>query len=222
MSVFKRFSDVVNSNVSSMLDKAENPEKLVRMIIAEMEATLFEVRLESAKIISNKKEMQRQLVNLQEEIGLWQLRAEKALTKDREDLAKQAIQEKHRIEKAVESQTKELAELESALLRLEQDITKLQAKLNDAIARRDIIVARHDTVKSTIQARKKIDETSINEALFKFERFEKRMDDMEAEVEAMDLGRNVSLSQQIDALDQQDSLDAELAEMKQKLQKKSA
>ena len=222
MSVFKRFSDVINSNVSSMLDKAENPEKLVRMIISEMEATLFEVRTESAKIISNKKEMQRQLINLQEEIGLWQLRAEKALSKDREDLAKQAIQEKHRIEKAVESQTKELAELESALLRLEQDISKLQAKLNDAVARRDLIVARHDTVKSTIQARKRIDETSINEALFRFERFEKRMDDMEAEVEAMDLGRNVSLSQQIDALDREDSLDAELAEMKQKLLKKSA
>ena len=90
------------------------------------------------------------------------------------------------------------------------------------IARRDAIVARHDTVKSTIKARKKIDETSIHEALYRFERFEKRMDDLEAEVEAMDLGRNVSLSQQIDALDQEDTLNAELMEMKQRLQKKSA
>jgi len=222
MSVFRRFSDVVNSNVSAMLDKAENPEKLVRMIIAEMETTLFDVRTESAKTISEKKEMQRQVKTMQEEIDLWQQRAEKALNKDRDDLAKQAIQEKHRIEQAIDVLNKELTELESALLRLEQDISKLQVKLNEAIARRDVIVARHDTLKSTIKTRKHIDQSSINEALNRFERFEKRMDDLEAEVEAMDLGRNVSLSQQIDSLEQDETLDAELAELKQKLKKKAS
>jgi len=222
MSVFKRFSDVVNSNVSAMLDKAENPEKLVRLIIAEMEMTLFDVRTESAKIISNKKAMQRQLKTMQEEIDLWQQRAEKALNKERDDLARQAIQEKHRIEKAVEAQGKELSELEAALLRLEQDVSRLQAKLNEAIAKRDVIVARHDTIKSTIKTRKRIDETSINEALYRFERFERRMDELEAEVEAMDLGRNVSLSQQIDSLEEDDALNVELAELKHKLTKKAS
>jgi phage shock protein A len=221
MSVFKRFSDVVNSNVSAMLDKAENPEKLVRMIIAEMETTLFDVRTESAKIISNKKEMQRQLKTMQEEIDLWQTRAEKALSKERDDLAKQALQEKHHIEQAVEAQVKEFNELETALLRLEQDVGKLQLKLNEAIARRDVIVARHDTIKSTIKTRKQIDETSINEALHRFERFEKRMDELESEVEAMDLGRNVSLSQQIDSLEEDDELNAELEALKQKIKEKA-
>ncbi|TQV76525.1 phage shock protein PspA [Aliikangiella marina] len=219
MSVFKRFSDIVNSNVSAMLDKAEDPEKLVRMIIAEMESTLFDVRTQSAKTIAEKKEMERQLQNLKSEVDLWQGRAEKALDKNREDLAKQALQEKHRIEAAVEAQEKELKDLDGALLRLEQDVSKLQVKLNEAIARRDALVARHDTVKSTIHARRKIDDSAINEALSKFERFEKRMDELEAEVEAMDLGRNVSLSQQIDSLGDDEALDAELEALKKKVKK---
>lgn len=219
MSVFKRFSDVVNSNISAMLDKAEDPEKLVRMIITEMESTLFDVRTQSAKIIADKKEMERQLKNLAAEIEQWQTRAEKALSKDREDLAKQALNEKHRLEKAVELQEKELHDLDSALLRLEQDVSTLQSKLNEAVARRDAIVARHETVRSTIQMRKRIDDSAINEALSRFDRFEKRMDELEAEVEAMDLGRNVSLSQQIDSLDEDDVLADELAALKEKMKK---
>lgn len=219
MSVFKRFSDIVNSNVSAMLDKAENPEKLVRLIITEMESTLFDVRTQSAKTIADKKEMHRQINNLKDEVVLWQSRAEKALAKSREDLAKQALQEKHRVEQAIEAQEKELQDLESALLRLEQDVSKLQAKLNEAVARRDAIVARHDTVKSTIKMRKQFDDSSINDALGRFERFEKRMDELEAEVEAMDLGRNVNLSQQIDSLEDDEKLDEELAALKAKVKK---
>ena len=219
MSVFKRFSDIVNSNVSTMLDKAENPEKLVRMIIAEMESTLFDVRTQSAKTIADKKDMQRQLNTMKDDVALWQSRAEKALAKNREDLAKQALQEKHRVEQAIVAQEKELGELDAALLRLEQDVSKLQAKLNEALARRDALVARHDTVKSTIQTRKRIDDTAINDALYRFERFEKRMDELEAEVEAMDLGRNASLSQQIDSLGDDEALDEELEALKKKMKK---
>ncbi len=222
MSVFKRFSDVVNSNVSAMLDKAENPEKLVRMIIAEMESTLFDVRTQSAKTIADKKEMQRQLKQLETEVASWQERAEKALSKERDDLAKQALQEKHRVEETIVAQTKELSSLEAALMRLEQDVAKLQSKLNEAIAKRDTIVARHQTVRSTIQARKRVDDSAITEALGRFERFEKRMDELEAEVEAMDLGRNVSLSAQIDALDQDEKLDQELEALKKKVLKKAS
>ena len=144
MSVFKRFSDVLNSNVNAMLDKAENPEKLVRMIISEMENTLLNVRTESAKTIADKKEMERQLKNFEAEIESWQKRAELALAKGREDLAKQALQEKHRIEQAIEAQTKEFSALEVAIERLDHDIAKLQSKLNEAIARRKAIVARHE------------------------------------------------------------------------------
>ncbi|WP_444997873.1 phage shock protein PspA [Aliikangiella sp. IMCC44359] len=221
MSVFRRFSDIINSNVSAMLDKAENPEKMVKMIIAEMESTLFDVRTESAKIIASQKEMQRQVKTMQEEVVLWQSRAEKALSKDREDLAKQALNEKHRIEQAITAQKNELKELDVALLRLEQDVSKLQAKLNEATARRDAIVARHETVCSTIKMRKKIDDSAINEALSRFERFEKRMDELEAEVEAMDLGRNTSLSQQIDSLEDNEKIDEELAALKEKLKSKA-
>ncbi|MBV1909860.1 MAG: phage shock protein PspA [Kangiellaceae bacterium] len=221
MSVFKRFSDVLNSNVNAMLDKAENPEKLVRMIIGEMESTLLNVRTASAKTIADKKEMERQIKNYQSEVDSWQERAELALDKGRDDLAKQALQEKHRVEQAVEAQIKELAALETALERLDHDIAKLQSKLNEAVARRKAIVARHDTVKATVHMRKNIDSSSIDTALGRFDRFEKRMDQLEAEVEAMDLGRNVSLSQQIDSLQDNEDLDKELEALKQKMKKAS-
>ena len=221
MSVFKRFSDVLNSNVNAMLDKAENPEKLVRMIISEMENTLLNVRTESAKTIADKKEMERQIKNFEVEIESWQKRAELALAKGREDLAKQALQEKHRIEQAIETQSKEFAALEVAIDRLDHDIAKLQNKLDEAVVRRKAIVARHDTVKSTIHMRKRIDNKNIDEALNRFNRFEKRMDELEAEVEAMDLGRNVTLSQQIDSLQDEEQLDKELEELKVKMKKAS-
>jgi len=221
MSVFKRFSDILNSNVSAMLDKAEDPEKLVRMIISEMENTLYDVRRESAKTIADKKDMERQVKNYQAEINAWQQRAEMALDKDRDDLAKQALSEKHRIEQAVEAQTKELVSLDLALDRLKSDIAKLQGKLNEAIARRKAIVARHETVRATIQIRKSAEVNHIGEALSRFDRFEKRMDELEAEVEAMDLGKNVSLGQQIDSLDDDESINQELDQLKEKMKKAS-
>ena len=221
MSVFRRFSDVLNSNVNAMLDKAENPEKLVKMIINEMESTLLNVRTESARTIADKKEMERQIKNYEAEVESWQKRAELALEKGRDDLAKQALQEKHRIEDAITAQTKEFAALEVALERLDHDIAKLQSKLNEAVARRKAIVARHETVKATVHMRKNIDSSGIDDALSRFDRFEKRMDELEAEVEAMDLGRNVSLSQQIDSLQGDEDLDKELEALKSKLKKAS-
>ena len=221
MSVFKRFSDVLNSNVSAMLDKAENPEKLVKMIISEMESTLLNVRTESAKTIADKKEMERQIKRYEEEVLSWQKRAELALDKGRDDLAKQALQEKHRIEQAIEAQCKEFVALETALERLDHDIAKLQSKLNEAVARRKAIVARHETVKATIHMRRRIETNSINDALDRFDRFEKKMDQMEAEVEAMDLGRNVSLSEEIDSLQGDEDLNSELDALKLKLKKAS-
>lgn len=221
MSIFKRFSDVLNSNLSAMLDKAENPEKLVKMIINEMESTLLNVRSQSAKTIANKKEMERQIKSFEKEIASWQQRAELAIGKGREDLAKQALQEKHRIEKAITAQTEEFAALEIALERLDHDVAKLQSKLDEAVARKRSIVARHETVKATIHMRRKIETNNIDEALYRFNRFEKRMDEMEAEVEAMDLGKNVSLSEQIDSLQGDEELDKELDALKLKLKKAS-
>lgn len=221
MSVFKRFSDILNSNVSAMLDKAENPEKLVRMIISEMENTLFDVRRESAKTIADKKDMDRQIKNYQAEIVSWQSRAEMALDKGRDDLAKQALSEMHRVEQAVEAQLKELSALEMALARLENDVAKLQSKLNEAVARKKAIIARHETVKATILIRKRSESNQISQALFRFDRFEKRMDQLEAEAEAMNLGKNVSLSQQIDSLEEDTKLDGELQALKLKMKKAS-
>ncbi|MDQ7049040.1 MAG: phage shock protein PspA [Enterobacterales bacterium] len=221
MSIFKRFSDILNSNINAMLDKAEDPQKLVKLIVTEMESTLFEVRKESAKTIADQKEMQRQLEKFNQEVEQWQQRAELAIAKGREDLAKQALSEKRRIEQSIDAQRKELDLLATALDRLDHDLTRLQSQLDQALARRKMLLARQVTVKSSLHLRAKLDSRPIEEALDRFERFEKRLDVMEAEVEAMDLGRNASLSHQIESLACDESLDKELEQLKQKLKKAS-
>lgn len=222
MGIFNRFSDIVNSNLSAMLDKAEDPEKMLRLIISEMETTLFEVRSSSAKTIAEKKEVQRQLANMENEVHLWEQRAAKAVSCERDDLAKAALNEKHRLEQALVSLTKELADLEASIMRLDQDIAKLQTKRDDAVTRRNAMLTRQQTVQSSVKVRKQLDNHAIDEAIYRFDRFEQRINELEAQVEAMDLGRNVSLSQQIEALDQEQFLDAELAELKARMTKKAS
>jgi len=114
-----------------------------------------------------------------------------------------------------------LTALEIALARLENDVTKLQGKLNEAVARKKAIVARHETVKATVLIRKRIETNQIGVALSRFDRFEKKMDQLEAEVEAMDFGKNVNLSQQIDSLEEGEKLDSELDALKLKMKKAS-
>jgi len=221
MKLFSRASDILNSNINAMLDKAENPEKMVRAMIAEMEGTLFEVRRESAATINSKKKMERNLKNLQQEIETWQQRAEKALARDREDLAKLALVEKHRVEEACSAQQQELAKVEHAVERLDHDISRLQSQLDQAIARRDAILLRHRTVVSTVNVRRFNEDNKIEKALGRFEQFEARIDQLESELEAMELGQNPGLAAQIDNLEKEQALQDELEALKQKVKKAS-
>ncbi|MDH5433705.1 MAG: PspA/IM30 family protein [Gammaproteobacteria bacterium] len=219
MGVFKRLSDLVNSNLTAMLDKAEDPEKLLRFAINEMEDTLQQVRVEAAKIISDKKEMQRNMEQLKQEATLWEQRAEKALTNKREDLAKQALFEKNKVENAVEQQNRELTELEKVLTHLEHDIGQLQSKLDEALAKRNMMLMRHETACSLIRVKKVVNSNLVVNAIGRFNRFEKKMDDLEARIESMDMGKNYSLKNQIDELGD-DKLDQALAELKNKVKNK--
>lgn len=221
MGIFTRFADIVNSNLNSMLDRAEDPEKMLKLIIQEMEQTLVEVRSSSAKTIAQKKELKRHMSELSRNIGRWNDKAELAVSKGREDLARAALLEKQKLQESLEHQEKELHELEVALEQLNEDVGCLQAKLREAKSRRDAMKLRHKTVTSRIKVKSQIDKQSIDEAFQKFELFEQKMDRLEAEVESYDIGRGQSLSEQIAQLETDDKIEAELAELKGKYKKAS-
>ena len=142
MSIFTRLSDIVNSNISALLDKAENPEKMIRMVIQEMEETLVEVRSTTAKVIADKKTLKRRVDTLQKQSHDWEQKAELALSKGREDLAKAALVERSAINSSVAITETDLAKLDETLDKLSSEIELLQAKLNDARARQKTILLR--------------------------------------------------------------------------------
>ncbi len=217
MGIFSRFSDIVNANINAVLEKAEDPEKIIRLMIQEMEDTLVEIRSAAAKCIADRKEIGRHIEYLAREKDEWARRAELAVRRDREDLARAALSEKQAIEDKVESLHHELESLDSQLEKFNSDITQLQSKLTDAKARQRSIVIRHKTATSQLSARKHIHNDHIDERLFRFENAERRIERVESESEALDMGRSQSLADQIEGLEEDDRVEAELAELKSKI-----
>ncbi|MCP4414841.1 MAG: phage shock protein PspA, partial [Gammaproteobacteria bacterium] len=208
-------------NLNSMLDRAEDPEKMLKLIIQEMEQTLVEVRSSSVRTIAEKKELKRHMADVNRNINRWAEKAELAISKGRDDLARAALTEKQKLQDAFETQESELKELETALSQLKTDIGHLQEKLNEAKARRDAMKLRHNTVTSRIKVKKQLDNSSINAAFEKFELYEQKMDKLEAEVESFDLGKGQTLSQQIDQLQTDEKVEDELDALKEKYKKAS-
>ena len=219
MGIFSRFSDIVNSNINSLLDKAEDPEKMVRLIIQEMEDTLVEVRSSSAKTIAEKKELQRLVNRLQEEVADWQAKAELALSKEREDLARSALIERQKSSDQADAVAADIANLDEHIGKLQDEVAQLQEKLADAKARQKSMLMRQKTVSSRLEVKKTLDSNRINDAMYKFERYEQQIDTLEAQVEAYDLGKK-TLKDEFAELAAQDKIDNELAELKAKVNQK--
>jgi len=216
MGIFSRFTDIINANINSILDKAEDPEKMVRLIIQEMEETLVEVRTQSAKLIADKKEISRRSDRYRKEAADWERKAEVALTKGREDLARAALKEKTEALEAVESIDSDLEQIEMNLQKLSTDIGQLQQKLSDARTRQKALMMRGKTAKTRIGVKRQLHEVDIEEAMSKFERYERKIDDMEGEVEAYDLGQR-TLADEISDLESNERVDEELAKLKARL-----
>ncbi|MBZ9612029.1 phage shock protein PspA [Rheinheimera maricola] len=219
MGIFSRFSDIVNSNINALLDKAEDPEKMVRLIIQEMEDTLVEVRSSSAKTIAEKKELQRVVNRMQEEVADWQAKAELALSKEREDLARSALIERQKAADQVEAVAADIANLDEHIGKLQDEVAQLQEKLADAKARQKSMLMRQQTVSSRLEVKKTLDSNRINDAMYKFERYEQKIDTLEAQVEAYDLGKK-TLKDEFAELAAQDKIDNELAALKAKVTQK--
>jgi phage shock protein A len=217
MGIFSRLADIVNSNINAILDRAEDPEKIIRLIIQEMEDTLVEVRSSAVRTIAEKKEIERRLATLTREQEEWQRRAELAITKNREDLAKGALLAKARVAEAVAVLERQLKQIEDALGKQNEDIAKLQAKLADAKAREQSIVARQKTAANRIKLRSRLYDERITDAFQRFEQVERALDEMEGKVEVFDLGRKQPLSEAFAGLEAEDGVDEELKALKERL-----
>lgn len=216
MGIFSRFTDIINSNINNLLDKAEDPKKMVRLIIQEMEDTLVEVRSSSAKTLADKKELQRQISRYQEDVEQWQSKAELALSKNREDLARAALLEKKKCAENAQVLEKELSYIDAHITKLQTEISQLQDKLADAKARQKTILMRETTATSRLKVKDKISSTKMDDALTRFERYERKIDDIEAQAESYDLGAK-SLADEIAELASEDQIDSELAQLKAKI-----
>ncbi len=216
MGVFSRFTDIINSNINNLLDKAEDPAKMVRLIIQEMEDTLVEVRSSSAKTLADKKELTRQVSRLEKDAQQWQEKAELALNKDREDLARAALMEKKKSSDSAQALLDELVHTDDHLRKLQDEITQLQDKLTDAKARQKAIVIREKSANSRLKVKENLHSTRVNDALNRFDHYERKIDDIEAQVDAYDLGSK-SLADEIAELETDEKVDDELAQLKAKM-----
>jgi phage shock protein A len=217
MGIFTRFSDIVNSNISAILDKAEDPEKIVRLMIQEMEDTLVEVRSAAARSIADKKDLNRRLGHLEREQSGWDAKAELALRKGREDLAKAALVEKSRATAAAEIIRADYAAVDEGLGKLNSDISRLEQKLEDAKTRQKALLARHKTANSRLAARKKIYDYKIDDAMIRFEQYTRRIDDVEGRIEAYDLGLPKDLNHEFAGLEAEETIAKELDELKKRV-----
>lgn len=220
MGIFSRFSDIVNANINAVLEKAEDPEKIIRLMVQEMEDTLVEIRSAAAKCIADRKELSRHADYLAGEREEWAKRAELAIRRDRDDLARAALAEKQAVEDQAAKMGEELEHLDAQLEKFNADITQLQSKLTDAKARQRSIVIRHKTATSQLSARKHIHSDRLDEMLFRFENAERKIDRVESEAESIAMGRGRNLADEIAGLEGDDRVEAELAELKSRVDSK--
>ncbi|MCU0755703.1 MAG: phage shock protein PspA [Xanthomonadales bacterium] len=217
MGIFSRLSDIINANIHAALDKAEDPEKLVRLMIQEMEDTLVEVRTHAAKAIAERKERSRHLELLETQALDWEQKAELALRKDREDLAKSALLQKAAVNEQIGHVRRELEIIGEQLVKLNDDIGQLEAKLKDAKARQRTLLMRYQHAQTGLKVRGQVHSNKLADAIERFDRAERRIDGIEAQAEALDLGRGRDLKREIADLEAEDRIAQELAALKQKL-----
>lgn len=216
MGIFSRLTDIVNSNINNILDKAEDPEKIIRMVIQEMEDTLVEVRSSAAKSIADQKDVERRLKKLVKAQSDWEKKAELAISKGRDDLAKGALMEKNKVAEMAAHLQEEVNHLNEALGRNEEDVIKLEAKLREARAKKATIQARHSTVSAKVRVKRNLHDNRIQDAFERFDKVDARLDRIEAEAESYDLGKGQTIAEEIAGLEANDEIEKELAALKAK------
>ena len=217
MGIFSRTRDIVAANFADLLDKAEDPAKTVRVMIMEMEETLVEVRAAAARTIADQKEMRRHIAKLEGLQASWTEKAELALSKDREDLAKAALVERQKATDMADQLKAEVGVLDDALRASEEDIAKLQNRLREARTKQSSVQTRLESANNRVRLREMYAGAKTEDAFSRFDVLERRVDDAEGRAEAMGLGVQKTLEEEIADLRASDRVDAELAELKRRL-----
>jgi phage shock protein A len=212
--IFTRTRDIVAANMAELLDRSEDPARMIRMIIIEMEETLVEVRATAARSIADIKEMRRACHRLDAMASSWTEKAELALDRGREDLARAALQEKQRAAEMAEGLHAEVAQIEAVLKGYEADIQRLQAKLGEARARQAAIASRMESALSRARTSEMLHGHRTEDAFARFELLERRADLAEGHADALGLTGPKGLEEQIADLRSADMVDAELATLK--------
>ena len=219
MGIFSRTRDIVAANFADLIEKAEDPAKMIRMIILEMEETLVEVRASAARTIADQKEMRRHIAKLEQLQENWTEKAELALSKDREDLAKAALIERQKATDMADQLKAEIGVLDDALRASEEDIAKLQNKLREARTKQNAVQTRLESANNRTRLREMYNGPKTHEAFSRFDVLDRRVDEAEGRAEAMGLGTVKTLEEEISELRASDKVDAELAALKARMKK---
>lgn len=217
MGIFTRLTDIINSNITHILDKAEDPDKMIRMMIQEMEDTLVEVRSSAARVIADRKEIDRHITRLQKVQDDWYGKAELALSKNREDLANAALIEKAKLVDIAYELEQDRAPLEEALNKYEADIVSLEAKIKEAKQKQKSLLERQNSATSQLRVRSKLYDNRIENIMNRFTLMEKRVEETESRVEASELGREKTLHDEFVDLEANEKVADELAALKAKM-----
>ena len=220
MSVFSRFTDIVNANLNSLLERAEDPEKMIKLIIQEMDEALIDIRAVAAKHLAEKQTCQRSIKEHEKFLQQWQEKAELAIARDREDLAKQALFEKQYIQKNIDNIRNEFAEIELSLNTIQQDSQHLHEKIHDAKARQKTLLLRRQAASTRLALKAKTASDNIEATLAKFELYEQKVEQIEAQVAAYDITKNTSTTgdlAELESLAQAAVIDKELSAIREKL-----
>mgnify|MGYP005634244657 CR=1 FL=1 len=214
MGIFTRFKDIVAANINSMLDKAEDPEKLIRLMIREMEDTLIEIKSSCANAIANQKKVQRLLEDIEEKESFWARKAELAVEKGKDSLARQGLQEKRRYTQKSEDLQLEVSELGVIVEQYRDDMQELESKLKSAREKQRMLIQRHLRATGKKKAREEIRRADSDEVLKKFEELEQQIERMEAEADLVNYGKSSVLEAEFEKLEADDDIENELKKIK--------
>ncbi|MEE8540135.1 MAG: phage shock protein PspA [Desulfobacterales bacterium] len=221
MGIFTRFRDIISSNLNAMLDKAEDPEKLIKLMIREIEDTLVELKAACAGVMANRKKIQRQMETIQSRIDHWNQNAELAIAKGRDDLAREALVEKRRCSEKADTLDQELMEFNNLVEQYQDDIRQLEDRLQSAREKQRLLVQRHIRARRKKRTQEEVRRADGSETVFKFEQLENRIERMEAEADLVNFGRKPVLEEEFDNLLVDDEIEQELQNLKSELEKKA-
>jgi len=220
MGIFTRFRDIISSNINAMLDKAEEPEKLIKLMIREMEDTLVEIKTACAAVMASSKKVQRQLDGHKARAQYWEEKAALAANKGRDDLAREALVEKRKFTRRTETFEHDLVEQNLLIEQYQDDIRQLEEKLKSARDKQRMLVQRHVHAQRKMQAQQEMRRIDSSETIMKFDEIENRIERMEAEADLVNYGKKTSLEDQIERLSVDDEIERELSALKRPMAQK--